>query len=68
MALEEHGTKKVHEHVGHEPSGKTFNDFAMQPIAPENRVEGCVPERVARPFNPMISSGAIMCSAMIKVS
>lgn len=63
MALEENGIQKVHEHVGREPSGRTFNDFVLKPIPSIERVK---PEREAIPHNPMISAGAILCSSMIK--
>ena len=63
MALEENGVQKVHEHVGREPSGRTFNDFVLKSIPPEERVDS---KREAIPHNPMISAGAILCSSMIK--
>lgn len=42
----------VHEHVGHEPSGRSFNEFCFN----DDNL----------PFNPMINSGAIMVVSMIE--
>lgn len=53
LALEDHGREEVLKHIGVEPSGEAFNSITFD-------------ERNNRPFNPMVNSGAIAATAMIR--
>ena len=62
-ALDESGPEKVHNHVGKEPSGRSFNEICLKQIPETERV---VPERTAIPHNPLINAGALVCTSLIR--
>ena len=52
MAVEENGAEVVHNHVGREPSGEKFNALMVN--------------HSGLPHNPLIESGAIMISSLVR--
>jgi len=64
MALLENGEKKVHYHVGTEPSGKSFNMLILKDVGKITDEQGNTSVRKI-PHNPLINSGAIMCCSLI---
>lgn len=53
IALEDYGREEVLEHIGVEPTGKTFNAIVLD-------------EKTGRPSNPMVNAGAIAIADLIK--
>ena len=53
LALNRCGTERTYQHVGTEPSGDAFNSVVLDPIT-------------SVPFNPMINSGAISMTGLLR--
>jgi len=51
LCLNELGSELVHRYVGHEPSGRNFNEICL--------------DSSNKPHNPMLNSGAMMTSAIV---
>jgi len=62
MAVQENGFDEVHDHIGREPSGTSFNNLGLKDYPSEKYPNKKIPH------NPMINAGAIMSCAMIKRS
>ena len=71
FAMERLGLKKVHQHVGQEPSGRQFDDLTLLARTAIDNLQGeyskdNLEEQFSRiPFNPMVNAGAIMTAGLI---
>lgn len=54
LALDDHGRETLHAHVGIEPTGDAFNSIIE------------LEEQTHRPYNPMINSGAIAVTSLVR--
>mmetsp|Transcript_32261 Transcript_32261/g.47463 ORF Transcript_32261/g.47463 Transcript_32261/m.47463 type:complete len:1175 (+) Transcript_32261:92-3616(+) len=79
IAQTQHGPDVVHKHVGVEPSGRAFNEMALDDRAKKSDIRekkdmirkgeikkaNKIKIRPAVPHNPYINAGAIMCASMV---
>ena len=61
IALSKYGEDVVHSHIGREPSGRLFNEIALDEKKHDEK--GNI---LPRPHNPMINAGAIMTVGIIE--
>uniref|UniRef100_A0AC35U7C6 Glutaminase n=1 Tax=Rhabditophanes sp. KR3021 TaxID=114890 RepID=A0AC35U7C6_9BILA len=52
IAASDLGAEEVHKYVGHEPSGRIFNEICL--------------DQFGKPFNPLVNSGAIVVTSLLK--
>jgi len=63
IALREFGTKYVHNSVGTEPSGRSFNEMVLKDVGSADGGHGASGRGI--PHNPMINAGAVMSVSMV---
>jgi len=64
IAMQERGLDEVHKHVGREPSGTASSSMKLKPVPQADRDSG-KRKATAIPHNPMLTSGALVCTAMV---
>ena len=70
MCLKELGPDIVHKYIGHEPSGRNFNDICLDRESKDWQNEIVCFSMICsdKPHNPMLNAGAIMsCGLMLQL-
>lgn len=61
------GAEEVHNYVGHEPSGRLFNEICLDANGTRRAsLTGLNQPLAGKPHNPMINAGAIIVTSLIK--
>jgi len=55
----------VHKYQGRQPSGRMFNEIALDYHSKNNQYANYINYSIDKPHNPLVNSGAIMSAALI---